>query len=72
LGTVAVAAPLAGRERSLPGIAALLAFGQTALHALFGVCQYGAATAGTAATAPTTDATLAQQAARLVCGTTAA
>ncbi|MFG2529412.1 hypothetical protein [Streptomyces sp. NPDC048516] len=31
----AVAAPLAGRERSLPGIAAGLAMGQLALHALF-------------------------------------
>ncbi|MGW7514740.1 hypothetical protein ACWGJ2_04020 [Streptomyces sp. NPDC054796] len=31
----AVAAPLAGRERSLPGIAALLAVGQLALHTLF-------------------------------------
>ncbi|MFF8786548.1 hypothetical protein [Streptomyces sp. NPDC015125] len=31
----AVAAPLAGRERSLPGIAAALAVGQLALHALF-------------------------------------
>ncbi len=30
-----VAAPLAGRERSLPGIAALLAGGQIALHTLF-------------------------------------
>ncbi|MER0481358.1 hypothetical protein ABR737_23970 [Streptomyces sp. Edi2] len=31
----AVAAPLAGRERSLPGIAAGLAVGQLALHAVF-------------------------------------
>jgi hypothetical protein len=31
----AVAAPLAGRERSLPGIAALLAGGQIVLHTLF-------------------------------------
>jgi len=31
----AVAAPLAGRERSLPGIVALLAAGQVALHSLF-------------------------------------
>ncbi|GAB7032167.1 hypothetical protein AB0G35_02015 [Streptomyces sp. NPDC021749] len=31
----AVAAPLAGRERSLPGIAAGLAVGQLALHSLF-------------------------------------
>ncbi|MEV4739404.1 hypothetical protein [Streptomyces sp. NPDC049555] len=35
----AVAAPLAGRERSLPGIAAALAVGQLALHALFGLGQ---------------------------------
>lgn len=34
-----VAAPLAGRERSLPGIAAGLALGQVALHALFGLGQ---------------------------------
>ncbi|MFK0117300.1 hypothetical protein [Streptomyces sp. NPDC090994] len=72
LGVVVVAAPLAGRERSLPGIAALLAAGQTALHALFGLGQHGAAAADTTATAATADATLVQQAARLVCGTTAA
>lgn len=35
LAVFAVAAPLAGRERSLPGIAAGLAVGQLALHALF-------------------------------------
>ncbi|EME96873.1 hypothetical protein J7W19_16720 [Streptomyces mobaraensis NBRC 13819 = DSM 40847] len=34
-------APLAGRERSLPGIAACLAVGQVALHALFAVGQRG-------------------------------
>ncbi|MFD3453974.1 hypothetical protein ACFWVC_17585 [Streptomyces sp. NPDC058691] len=42
----AVAAPLAGRERSLPGIAAGLAGGQLALHVLFnagGVCGPGGA-----------------------------
>lgn len=38
----AVAVPLAGRERSLPGIAALLAVGQLALHTLFGLGQQGA------------------------------
>jgi hypothetical protein len=69
LGAVLVAAPLSGRARSLPGIAALLAGGQTVLHMLFGLGQHG--TAGTAATAAT-DASLVQQAARLVCGTTAA
>lgn len=35
----AVAAPLAGRERSLPGIAAGLALGQVALHGVFSVGQ---------------------------------
>ncbi|MFI1430345.1 hypothetical protein [Streptomyces lydicus] len=44
----AVAAPLAGRERSLPGIAAGLAVGQLALHALFAVGQLAMTTAGTA------------------------
>ncbi|WP_320780643.1 hypothetical protein [Streptomyces sp. CRN 30] len=80
LGAVVVAAPLAGRERSLPGIAALLAVGQTALHTLFGLGQHGAtaAASGTAVTASTgtsgavSDASLVQQAARLMCGTTAA
>jgi|GEM_PF-1016204 len=40
LGVFLVAAPLAGRERSMPGIAALLAAGQTVLHALFGLGQH--------------------------------
>ncbi|CAL9477076.1 hypothetical protein SUDANB6_02960 [Streptomyces sp. enrichment culture] len=69
LGAAAVAVPLAGRARSLPGIAALLAGGQIALHTLFGLGQQGAA-AEQAASAG--DASLARQAARLVCGTTAA
>ncbi|WP_395576120.1 hypothetical protein [Streptomyces sp. BK79] len=81
LGAVLVAAPLAGRRRSLPGIAVLLTAGQTALHALFGLGQHGttAVTAsGTAAASAAggpgalSDASLVQQAARLVCGTTAA
>ncbi|MFH8976460.1 hypothetical protein [Streptomyces sp. NPDC017890] len=80
LGAVVVAAPLAGRERSLSGIAALLTVGQTALHALFGLGQHGAATVTASGTAvpstggsgPLSDASLVQQAARLVCGTTAA
>lgn len=41
----AVAVPLAGRERSLPGIAALLAVGQAGLHGLFGIGQHSAAAA---------------------------
>ncbi|MFA3877180.1 hypothetical protein ABS735_26460 [Streptomyces sp. MMCC 100] len=78
LGVVLVAVPLAGRRRSLAGIVTLLALGQTALHVLFGLGQHGT----TAATTPVTasgggagalsDASLVQQAARLVCGTTAA
>ncbi|WP_030615481.1 hypothetical protein [Streptomyces sclerotialus] len=43
VGVLAVAVPLAGRERSLPGIAAALAFGQLVLHALFMVGQRGLA-----------------------------
>ncbi len=82
LGVVLVAAPLAGRVRSLPGIVALLAAGQTALHALFGLGQHGATAvtassmssmAGTGAPAGgASDASLVEQAARLVCGSTAA
>ncbi len=80
LGAVVVAAPLAGRERSLPAIAVLLTVGQTALHALFGLGQHGTAavtasgTAGavTSGSGALSDASLIQQAARLVCGSTAA
>ncbi|MFF7793721.1 hypothetical protein [Streptomyces sp. NPDC007991] len=72
LGVLAVAAPFAGRVRSLPGIAALLAAGQTVLHTLFGLGQHGTAAATSSVTPGTSDATLVQQAARLVCGTTAA
>lgn len=39
VGVLAVAVPLAGRERSLPGIALALAFGQVALHIVFGLGQ---------------------------------
>ncbi|MDA5142187.1 hypothetical protein PEM37_11740 [Streptomyces sp. AD681] len=79
LGAVLVAVPLAGRRRSLPGIAMLLTVGQTALHALFGLGQHGTAAATASGTAAASggagalsDASLVQQAARLVCGTTAA
>ncbi|MFD5391009.1 hypothetical protein ACFWMG_40030 [Streptomyces sp. NPDC127074] len=44
-----VALTLAGRERSLPGIAALLAIGQLALHALFALGQHRATAAEEAA-----------------------
>ncbi|WP_405871194.1 MULTISPECIES: hypothetical protein [unclassified Streptomyces] len=80
LGTLLVAAPLAGRARSLPGIAALLAAGQTVLHTLFGLGQHTAASGGMsmssmssmASTSAMSDASLVERAARLVCGTTAA
>ncbi|MET9358009.1 hypothetical protein ABZY14_34415 [Streptomyces sp. NPDC006617] len=76
LGVVLVAVPLAGRRRSLPGIAVLLTVGQTALHALFGLGQHGTAAATAAGSGggagALSDASLVQQAARLVCGTTAA
>ncbi|MFF8946312.1 hypothetical protein ACF1A5_29395 [Streptomyces sp. NPDC014864] len=41
LGALVVVAPLAGRARSLPGIAATLAVCQTVLHTLFGLAQHG-------------------------------
>ncbi|GAA1908454.1 hypothetical protein GCM10009837_35460 [Streptomyces durmitorensis] len=66
LAVLAVAAPLAGRERSLPGIAAALAAGQVGLHVLFGVGQHGGGTATAAAPS------LVERAARLVCGAGAA
>ncbi|MET9391917.1 hypothetical protein ABZY20_16120 [Streptomyces sp. NPDC006624] len=72
LGVAAVAAPLTGRARSLPGITALLALGQTVLHTLFGLGQHGTAAATSSTSAGLSDAALVQQAARLVCGTTAA
>jgi len=71
VGTALVVAPLAGRARSLPGIAALLAGGQTVLHTLFGLGQH-TAPAGGMSMPPMSDATLVERAARLVCGTTAA
>jgi hypothetical protein len=77
-GTVVVVAPLAGRERSLPGIVALLAAGQVVLHTLFGLGQAGAAAGGTlggtsmaslsTANPAVSDAALVRQAARLLCG----
>ncbi|WTI81561.1 hypothetical protein OG338_14975 [Streptomyces sp. NBC_00726] len=62
LGVLAVAVPLAGRERALPSITAALAGGQLALHTLFGL--------GTHTTAPGTtgDDALVRFAASLVCG----
>ncbi|PNG23122.1 hypothetical protein [Streptomyces cahuitamycinicus] len=72
LGVIAVTAPLAGRVRSLAGITGMLAFGQMVLHTLFGLGQHG--TAAVTPSVPTggSDAALVQQAARFLCGTTAA
>jgi hypothetical protein len=78
LGALAVVLPLAGRTRSLPGIAALLAVGQTVLHTLFGLGQHTATAAMTATRTAgsgalsASDATLVERAARLVCGASAA
>ncbi|MFL5999496.1 MAG: hypothetical protein ACJ736_35280, partial [Streptomyces sp.] len=80
VGAVLVVAPLAGRERSLAGIATLLAVGQTVLHVLFGLGQHGTTAMASMSSSmssmssaqPASDATLVQQAARLLCGTTAA
>ncbi|WP_263168094.1 hypothetical protein [Streptomyces sp. SCSIO ZS0520] len=77
-----VAVLLAGRSRSLPGIAALLACGQLGLHTLFGLGQHavaagGAATgatasAGSAGSAGAAGRSVAEQAAQLLCGVPAA
>ena len=85
LGALLVVVPLAGRERSLPGIAALLAVGQTVLHTLFGLGQHGttasvasgamsmgSGVSGVSGSSALSDASLVEQAARIVCGTTTA
>jgi hypothetical protein len=65
----AVVAPLAGRERTLPGIAALLAVGQLALHAVFSTGQMCGALGGLGASrAGGVDGDLMAVAERLVCG----
>ncbi|OLZ68762.1 hypothetical protein AVW11_11195 [Streptomyces amritsarensis] len=66
LAVFAIAAPLAGRRRTLPGLAAGLTAGQLALHALFGIGQHSTAAARTPGSA--SDSSLAELAARLVCG----
>ncbi|MEU1364903.1 hypothetical protein ABZ454_02020 [Streptomyces sp. NPDC005803] len=63
LGILAVAAPLAGRERSLPSIAAALAGGQIVLHTLFGVGTHTASSR-----VPADEDALIRFAAQLVCG----
>lgn len=77
LAVFAVAVALAGRERALPGIVALLALGQAVLHTLFGLGLQAASTAGgsmgaMASGTRMSDAALVARAARLVCGTAAA
>ncbi|MGV9319525.1 hypothetical protein [Streptomyces sp. NPDC003660] len=70
LGSLLVMAPLAGRARSVPAIAALLALGQLALHALFGLGQHTAqpmASMGTAHSGAADDE-MVQRAAQLLCG----
>ncbi|MEV5987335.1 hypothetical protein AB0L85_20285 [Streptomyces sp. NPDC052051] len=66
LGIFVVATALAGRERSLPGIAALLVAGQTMLHMLFGLGQHSTAVPMTPGATP--DPTLVERAARIMCG----
>ncbi len=66
LGAAAVSglvAPLAGRARSMPAIAAALTCGQLALHTLFGLGQHSPALESAA-----TDTSLRTFAAKLVCG----
>src|SRR4051812_16238295 len=62
LAAFCVAAPLAGRERSLPGIAFTLGIGQIGLHTLFGLGQQGPMSMGDA------QPSVVEQAARLMCG----
>jgi hypothetical protein len=80
LGSLLLVAPLAGRTRSLPGIAVFLALGQTVLHTLFGLGQHGTAMAsggmqmGRSGSMGSSlgDPALVEQAARLLCGSNAA
>lgn len=69
----AVAAPLAGRERTLPGIATALAVGQIALHTLFacgqGIGQLGAGAGERAG--PDSGASVMALAGKLVCNSQA-
>ncbi|MFE3329583.1 hypothetical protein [Streptomyces sp. NPDC059176] len=59
---LAVAAPLAGRTRSLPFTVGALTMGQLALHTLFGVAQ------SQLVVSPSADDALIRTAAKLVCG----
>jgi hypothetical protein len=66
LAVFAVVAPLAGRERGLPGITALLACGQLALHMVFSTGQM--CTTVTASRPQGGTSALVAVASRLVCG----
>lgn len=55
VAVLALAVPLAGRERSLPGIAALLTLGQLTLHVLFSGGQQHAAGTGASGGGGTAD-----------------
>ncbi|MFG2355105.1 hypothetical protein [Streptomyces sp. NPDC048521] len=76
IGSLLLVAPFAGRTRSLPGIAVLLAFGQTVLHTLFGLGRPGVAAMASggmpmgAADGSLSNAALVERAARLLCGST--
>ncbi|MFE9092660.1 hypothetical protein [Streptomyces sp. NPDC007264] len=72
LAVFAVAAGAAGRERTLPGIVAFLAVGQTVLHTLFELGQHPGAVPTSGHPMPAADAALVERAARLLCGTGAA
>ncbi|MGY0025272.1 hypothetical protein ACVHNB_40730 [Streptomyces sp. YJ-C3] len=58
-----VTAPLAGRERSLPGIAVTLGIGQIGLHSLFALGQHGGSMTMSAG-----EPSVVERAARLMCG----
>ncbi|MEU6080376.1 hypothetical protein [Streptomyces sp. NPDC047108] len=70
LAVFAAAVPMAGRERTLPGIAGGLAVAQLALHGLFWLAQQLAASPQLAAARPRklSDGALIALAVRIVCG----
>ncbi|WP_329120181.1 hypothetical protein [Streptomyces sp. NBC_01465] len=68
LGMLGVAALLAGRERTLPGIAAVLAGGQLALHTLFGLGQHSMTSASTMVMPGDGSTSLTSLAGKFLCG----
>ncbi|MFJ9039849.1 hypothetical protein ACIRF8_25040 [Streptomyces sp. NPDC102406] len=62
LAVFCLCVPLAGRERSLPGIALTLGAGQIGLHSLFALGQHGPMAMGS------TEPSVMERAARLMCG----